>query len=385
MDKWQEIRLGEFLTLKRGYDLPSQLRAIGGTIPIVSSSGISGYHNEAKISPPGVVTGRYGSVGAVFYVEQPFWPLNTTLYVEDFKGNNPLFTYYLLQSLDFQKYSDKTSVPGVNRNDLHRIRLLLPPLPEQRKIAEILYTWDEAITTRERLLTSLRERKKGLMQRMLSGQVRFAEFEKSKEKQSTRFGETPVDWGYVRIAEVAQHASEKNNKGDDLPVLSCTKHDGLVDSLTYFGRQIFSDDTSTYKVVRRGQFAYATNHIEEGSIGYQNLYDRALISPMYTVFETNAKVDDRYLYLVLKTETYRQIFEQNTNASVNRRGSLRWKEFSKIEIPLPEIEEQRRIADLAGSCDHEIELNRRKFAVLKQQKKGLIQHLLTGKIRVKVD
>ena len=123
-------------------------------------------------------------------------------------------------------------------------------------------------------------------------------------------------------------------------MLSCTKHFGLVDSLTYFGRQMYSDDTSTYKMVKRGQFAYATNHIEEGSIGYQNLHDVALISPMYTVFETDSQVDDNFLYRVLKTEKYRRIFETSTNGTVNRRGSLRWKEFSQIRVPLPSLPEQ---------------------------------------------
>jgi type I restriction enzyme S subunit len=158
----------------------------------------------------------------------------------------------------------------------------------------------------------------------------------------------------------------------------------LVDSLTYFGRQIFSEDTSTYKVVKREQFAYATNHIEEGSIGYQNLHERALISPMYTVFETNEKVDDGFLYKLLKTEFYRHIFEVNTSASIDRRGSLRWNVFSQIKIPLPTLNEQKAISEVIDTCDQEILLTKRKLEALQQQKKGLIQKLLTGQIRVKV-
>ena len=170
--------------------------------------------------------------------------------------------------------------------------------------------------------------------------------------------------------------------GRDLPVLSCTKYDGLVDSLTYFGRQIFSEDTSTYKVVRRHQFAYATNHIEEGSIGYQDLYDEALISPMYTVFATAPGVDDRFLYALLKTEMYRQIFERSTSASVARRGSLRWNEFARIHVPLPSLAEQTAIVDVLHACDQEIALLSRKLTLLQQQKQGLMQQLLTGKVRL---
>jgi type I restriction enzyme S subunit len=222
------------------------------------------------------------------------------------------------------------------------------------------------------------------MQQLLFGEARFVEFQKSNAKQETKYGKIPAEWNYVAIEFVAHQVSTKNEQGDDLPVLSCTKYDGLVDSLTYFGRQIFSEDTSTYRVVKRGQFAYATNHIEEGSIGYQNLHDRALISPMYTVFETNEKIDDGFLYKLLKTELYRHIFETNTSASIDRRGSLRWNMFSQIKIPLPSLKEQKAIAEVIDTCQQEINLTKKKLEALQQQKKGLMQKLLTGQIRVKV-
>jgi type I restriction enzyme S subunit len=302
---------------------------------------------------------------------------------------DPRFAVYAYLGPIFQNIIRLHTVHGSTVDRIPLIEMgqfpfTVPPLSEQRKIAEILSTWDEAIAKTERLIAALRERKKGLMQRLLTGQVRFAGFEKSKEKQSTKFGEIPVDWGYVPIAEVAQHVSTKNNRGNDLPVLSCTKYDGLVDSLTYFGRQIFSEDTSTYKIVKREQFAYATNHIEEGSIGYQNLYDQALISPMYTVFETNGKIDDGFLYKLLKTELYRHTFEVNTSASVDRRGSLRWNVFAQIKIPLPSLPEQRAIAEMLDTCEQEIMLTNKQLDRLQQQKKGLMQRLLTGQVRVKV-
>ena len=179
-NEWQYLNLGEVITLQRGFDLPTALRSQHGAIPVVSSSGISGSHNQAKVQAPGVVTGRYGSIGEVFYVTEAFWPLNITLYVSDFKGNLPFFIYYLLQSLDFKKFSDKTGVPGVNRNDLHTITVTLPPLPEQRRIAEILSTWDRAIDLTAQLIAAKQQRKRGLMQELLTGKRRFAEFERGR-------------------------------------------------------------------------------------------------------------------------------------------------------------------------------------------------------------
>lgn len=115
---WMECQLGEILTLKRGYDLPHSARK-NGDVPVVSSSGITGCHNIAKVDGPAVVTGRYGTLGEVYYVEGECWPLNTALYVQDFKGNRPKFVYYFLQSVLKGMQSDKAAVPGVNRNDLH--------------------------------------------------------------------------------------------------------------------------------------------------------------------------------------------------------------------------------------------------------------------------
>jgi restriction endonuclease S subunit len=295
--------------------------------------------------------------------------------------------YYFLS--DFGKREIKgratgSTAIGIRQSELTRIRVLLPPLVEQRKIAGILSTWDRAIDLTSQLIAAKQRYKRGLVQQLLMGKRRFKQFVRSEEIQDTVIGPIPADWGYVSVGQIAHQVSERNAIGIDLPVLSSTKYEGLVDSLSYFGRQIFSEDTSTYKIVRRHQFAYATNHIEEGSIGYQNLYDDALISPMYTVFKTNSSVDDRFLYALLKTETYRQIFERSTSSSVNRRGSLRWNEFSHIKVPLPSIGEQRAIAEVLDTCDRQLALLNRKLELLKKQKKGLMQQLLTGKVRVKI-
>ncbi len=96
---WSSMLLGDFIELKRGYDLPKKHRVLG-KVPLISSAGLSDHHSEAKVTGPGVVTGRYGTIGEVYYVESDFWPLNTTLYIRDFKGNDPKFVYYFLKTID---------------------------------------------------------------------------------------------------------------------------------------------------------------------------------------------------------------------------------------------------------------------------------------------
>jgi type I restriction enzyme S subunit len=142
--EWIQCRLGDVITLKRGYDLPKQSRE-QGAVPIVSSSGISDYHNMAMAKSPGVVTGRYGTIGNVYYLTEDYFPLNTTLYVKDFKGNDPRFISYHLKTIDFYSCSDKAAVPGVNRNHLHELETVTPPITEQKAIAHILGTLDDKI------------------------------------------------------------------------------------------------------------------------------------------------------------------------------------------------------------------------------------------------
>ena len=143
--EWASGSLGEFVELKRGYDLPQAKRFVG-SVPLVSSSGVTDQHSIAMVKGPGVVTGRYGTIGQVFYVEADFWPLNTTLYVRDFKGNDPKFVHYFLKTLDFLAYSDKAAVPGVNRNHLHEAHVTIPPISVQIEIAHLLGALDDRIT-----------------------------------------------------------------------------------------------------------------------------------------------------------------------------------------------------------------------------------------------
>lgn len=142
---WVKTTLGKFTTLQRGHDLPSATR-ISGNIPILGSFGITGWHNESKVSGPGVTVGRSGaSYGVVSYSEVDYWPLNTALFVKDFHGNHPKFAYYFLKSMDFERYNSGSAVQSLNRNHIHPIEISIPPLPEQKAIAHILGSLDDKI------------------------------------------------------------------------------------------------------------------------------------------------------------------------------------------------------------------------------------------------
>ena len=265
---------------------------------------------------------------------------------------------------------------------IESLSLPLPPLPEQKKVAEILSTWDAAIEQTRNLIDVKKRRKKGLMQQLPTGKKRLPGFSKTKDRNSYRFFDLPTDWKCPRIREVAEESSERNRQRDKLTVLSCSKHFGFVESSEYFGKQIFSENTSNYKVIRRGCFGYPSNHIEEGSIGLFLNHDIGMVSPIYTVFKCNENVVPEFLFALFKNDTYRHIFSISTNASVDRRGSLRWREFSLIQVPNPSKEEQHAIVDVLQAADNEINQLEKKLKALEKQKRGLMQKLLTGEIRV---
>ncbi|HHF3827710.1 TPA: restriction endonuclease subunit S [Haemophilus influenzae] len=139
-----KIPLNEFITLQRGFDLASNKR-ISGSVPVVASTGIAGYHNEIKVKAPGVVIGRSGSIGGGQYIEKDFFPLNTTLYVKDFKGHYPRFIYYLLKSIDFTSFNVGTGVPTLNRNHLSSILISDLGIDKEKEIANILGSLDQKI------------------------------------------------------------------------------------------------------------------------------------------------------------------------------------------------------------------------------------------------
>ncbi len=273
---------------------------------------------------------------------------------------------------------------SITLEDLFLFPIPLPPLPEQEKIAEILSTWDEAIEQTRKLIDTKKRRKKALMQQLLTGKKRLPGLVTLKGRKPYRFFDLPEDWECPQIREIAREYSERNTGRDDLTVLSCSKHLGFVESSEYFGKRVFSADTSNYKLIRRGYFGYPSNHIEEGSIGLLLSHNIAIVSPIYIVFKCIDSVIPEYLYAVFKTDTFRHIFAISTNSSVDRRDSLRWREFSLIRVPQPSIKEQQAIVEVLNVADNEIVQLERKLKALDKQKRGLMQKLLTGEVRVNV-
>jgi type I restriction enzyme, S subunit len=132
---WEVGRLEDVLVLQRGFDLPKAEREVG-KIPIYAASGITGYHSESKVKGPGIVTGRSGTIGQVVYIHEDFWPLNTVLWVKAFPRSEPLYAYFVLSSIDLKGFNSGAAVPTLNRNDIHSLETLIPPIALQSRFQE---------------------------------------------------------------------------------------------------------------------------------------------------------------------------------------------------------------------------------------------------------
>jgi restriction endonuclease S subunit len=162
--EWPMMKLGDIITLQRGYDLPKQ-EWKDGDYPIVGSNGIIGYHNAYKEIGPGVVTGRSGTIGKVHYISDKFyWPHNTSLFVKDFKGNNRQFICYLLQSLDLKSLGERTAaVPSLDRKNAHQLSANLPPLEIQGEIVAKIKAEQKAVDGCRELMIRYEEKIKRVM------------------------------------------------------------------------------------------------------------------------------------------------------------------------------------------------------------------------------
>ena len=149
---WPACPLGEVATLQRGFDLPVQDRRLG-PFPIFASNGTIGSHDDGPISGPGVITGRSGSIGRVHFAEDAFWPLNTSLFVKDFHGHEPRWVLYLLRTMKLERFHEGTGVPTLNRNVVHRVSVVVPPLNTQQLFSSLVCTvWEMEEVLRHTLL-----------------------------------------------------------------------------------------------------------------------------------------------------------------------------------------------------------------------------------------
>ena len=193
------MRFSDFVTLQRGFDL-TKTEMRDGPYPVIGSTSIIGHHHEFKVEPPGVITGRSGSLGVVQYVADRYWPHNTSLWVKDFKENDPKFVYYCMQGIDFSRFNAGAGVPTLNRNHLDTLEVEVPPLPVQQRIASILSAYDELIENSQRRIKILESMARGVYREWFV-HFRFPGHE-NHPRVASGLGEIPQGWEVTTFGEL---------------------------------------------------------------------------------------------------------------------------------------------------------------------------------------
>lgn len=347
-EEWEVTRLGQFVALRRGHDLTERARR-KGEIPVLGSAGLNGFHDTALVRGPGLVLGRSGaSFGQAHYCSADFWPHNTALYVTDFFGNYPLFAFYFLKSIDFSRHNTGGAQQSLNRNFIGPIPISVPDRKEQEAIAEALSDADALIESLEQLLAKKRQIKQGAMQELLTGKKRLpgfigkwsrktiGELLRIRHGKSQRAVETPFG-PYPILATGGQIGNANRFLCDQPSVLIGRK--GTIDQPQYMDEPFWCVDTLFFSVV----------------------------------FEPNSP---KFLFYCFSVIPWRQHNEASGVPSLNAHT------IEQLELLVPPVEEQRAIAALLSDMDAEITALETKLAKARQIKQGMMQELLTGRIRL---
>jgi len=286
-----------------------------------------------------------------------------------FKNKNSVFLAYLikLKMKLFIEFNQGTSIKGVVKSDLKNLIMQIPNIKEQTQIASILSTWDIAIEKQEKLIELKKEQKKWLMQELLTGKKRLKGF--SGEVKKTKLK------GYIIEKSI------KNKNNIVTRVLSVTNNRGFINQSKQFERQVASKDTSNYKIIRKNQFGYNPSRVNVGSIDLLRDFEEGILSPIYVIFEPNEKkIFLDYLFQFIKSPSFYGQMKNLLQGSV--RDNLSFDSLSEMKLFIPSIQEQKSIAEILSTADKEIDLLEKELEKIKEQKKGLMQLLLTGIVRV---
>lgn len=387
-NNWKTYKLEKVATLQRGFDLPNTKR-IKGKYPVIAASGFSTWHNEFKVKGPGVTTGRSGTLGQVQYVEDDFWPLNTSLWVKDFNGNDERFIYYFLQTLNFEEYNSGTSVPTLNRNDVHKLDVTIPDITEQKSIASILSAIDDKIENNLAINKTLEEMAMALYKHWF---VDFGPFQEGEFVES-ELGRIPKGWEVKRLENFVEVLSKgttprmKDVEGLErkIPFLKVKdiKSDGEIN---INGLELIPEETHLKDLKRSILFENDLLFSIAGTIGRVSIVTEKLNNSNCNQALAFIRLKERekfkaIIYYWLKSDDVQNKIQNSIVQGVQANVSLTvLKELELIE-PSNEI-----LIDFANKVNPILEhvlKNQKENQTLTQLRDTLLPKLISGEVRLK--
>ena len=372
--EWEVKRLGACFSIGHGRDYK---HLSNGDIPVYGSGGIICYVGSFLHDDETVCIGRKGTINKPFYYNGPIWTVDTLFYTHSFQSVLPRYVRYLFDSIDWMRYNEATGVPSLTAKTISNIKKAVPPMEEQRKIAEILGVWDEAIEKQSRLMEKLELRKRALMQRLLIGRTRLPGFT------------TP--WQKVKLGEIGKFDKGVGVPKEKIVSEGCkaitygeiyTKYDYVIKD---FASYIDSDTAQTSKQISSGAILFAGSGETLEDIGKCVVFidnDKAYAGGDIIIFNPSIEVDSLVLSYILNSPV--AIAQKRRYGQGHSVVHIYQKDLARIEFELPSLPEQKAIAKVLTTADDEIATQRKKLDALRLQKRGLMQQLLTGKTRVKI-
>lgn len=341
----------------------------------MGSAGINGFHDEAIAGGPGVVLGRSGaSFGRAHFIDRPFWPHNTALYVTDFRGNDPRFIYYLLSSIDFRTYNSGGAQQSLNRNFIAPVRVRAPNRGEQVRIAGVLDDATSQVEGLERVIVKKQALKHGMMQQLLTGETRFPGFAKP--------------WRDVTLGEVSTvnpealpPCTEAQTPLDYISLEDVEKGELLGHTQVRFG----SAPSRARRVVHEMDVLVGTVRPNLRShMLYNGGLRRPIASTGFAVVRTHPTVSDPRIifYLLMSDLASKQIDRIIAGSNYPAVSST---DVRNLIFDLPVLAEQHVIGEALADCDAELSVLQARLVKAHQVKRGMMQELLAGRIRLPVE
>lgn len=363
-EDWEVKRLGEICThFKSGNTITSKEISEEGLYPVYGGNGLRGYSYTYTHEGDFILIGRQGALcGNINFVEGKNYISEHAIAVQT--NENMQWLKYKLENWNLNRFSESSAQPGLSVEKLVRYKLSVPTRLEQNKIATILQLWDTAIEKQTALIEQLTLRKRGLMQQLLTGKKRLKGFEGK--------------WKRIKAGEIFKSISIKGNGSEVL--LSATQEHGVIPRDQLEGRVTMpTGDTNSFKLVEVGDFVISLRSFQ-GGLEYSE--HRGIVSPAYTVLKPIVEIAKSFYRYYFKSAEF---IGHLAIAVIGIRDGkqISYEDFCFVKIPYPNIEEQKAISTVLLQADKEIEIQKQKLAAMQEQKKGLMQVLLTGKKRVK--
>lgn len=361
-EDWKEEKIGNVLKIGSGKDYK---HLSSGSIPVIGTGGVMTYVDDFLYDGESVGIGRKGTIDKPQYLKGKFWTVDTLFYTYSFKQTQAKYIYYLFSTINWYRFNEASGVPSLSKNTIEKIKIPLPPLPEQQKIATILSTWDKAIDKLTQLIATKKQRKKGLMQQLLKGKKRFAGF--TDEWKEVKLGTlTSINMGQ------SPDSKSYNEDGDGLPLI---QGNADLKNRKSSPRVWTSEPT---KISEIGDLIL-TVRAPVGSVA-KSFHNACIGRGVCSIKATKCDIEFIYQVLIFFEPRWQSLEQGSTFSAVNS------KDIKGLKLKLPNsIQEQQKIASVLSAADKEIELLTNELKSLQQQKKGLMQVLLTGEVRVKIN